>query len=239
LPSAATPHRTSSPAPRSGRFDWLSKLRDISNLREHHKQGRRARILEATRELLREGEATLTTERIAQRAQVAPATVYNLIGPREKVWEALAAEFMEELDGRLRRLTAHDPVERARDTARLTAELFVEDPTVARHMLRGWEDSGLLFDRRPLSHVHDALAAAQAESILARDVDVGALTSTIGAAALGALHQWAAGIIDDARFVARTVRAVDVAVAAAATEAHRARLMQPLRSARTPRRRAA
>ncbi|MGA4844968.1 TetR/AcrR family transcriptional regulator [Streptomyces sp. G5(2025)] len=71
-------------------------------LREHHKAQRRARILDATRELLRESpESVISTERIAERAAVAPATVYNLIGPREKVWEALAAGFMDELERRL------------------------------------------------------------------------------------------------------------------------------------------
>lgn len=57
-------------------------------LREQHKARRRMRILEATRELLRHGpDSVISAERIAERAEVAPATVYNLIGPRDKIWE--------------------------------------------------------------------------------------------------------------------------------------------------------
>ena len=59
-------------------------------LRERNRERRIAQILEATRELLREApHESPSVERIAQRAEVAPATVFNLIGPRESIWAAL------------------------------------------------------------------------------------------------------------------------------------------------------
>lgn len=116
-------------------------------LRERHKAQRRRRILDATRELLRdEPESVPSAERIAERAAVAPATVYNLIGPREKIWEALAAGFMDQLEDRLAGLDADDP----REVVGSTVRLFVDDPVVSRRMVRGWEESGLVFDRGPL-----------------------------------------------------------------------------------------
>lgn len=196
-------------------------------LREQHKAQRRGRILDAARELLRDNpEAVISTERIAGRAQVAPATVYNLIGPREKIWEALAAGFMDELERRLGASGAGGPHEVVRTTVRL----FVDDPVVSRRMVREWEQSGLVLDRSPLTRLRRSMAETQEQGLLRSDVDTDALAAMVGAACVGALHQWVAGLIDDDRFLARALFALDVALAAAAAAPHRDRLLVPLRS---------
>ncbi|MFH8991198.1 TetR/AcrR family transcriptional regulator [Streptomyces sp. NPDC017940] len=196
-------------------------------LRARHKAERRSRILDAARELLRaEPESVLSTERIAERAQVAPATVYNLIGPRDKVWEALAAGFTDELDRRLALLGTDDP----RDVVESTVRLFVDDPVVSRRLVREWEQSGLVLDRSPLTQLRRALADARARGVLHADADTDALASVVGAGCVGALHQWVAAQIDDERFLARALLALDVSLAAAAADSHRDRLLAPLRS---------
>ncbi|MEU9003533.1 TetR/AcrR family transcriptional regulator [Streptomyces sp. NPDC048551] len=199
-------------------------------LREQHKARRRARILEATRELLREGpEAAISTERIAARAQVAPATVYNLIGPREKIWEALAAAFADELD---RRLAAPEPEPGDGGPRRVvvaTVRLFVADPVVSRRMVRGWEDSGLVLHRGPLPRLRRAMAEERTRGLLRPDIDTDALADVVATSCVGALHQWVAHLIDDDRFLARALFALDVALAAAAADPHRDRLLAPLR----------
>ena len=199
-------------------------------LRERNKAVRRERILDGARSLLREGPDTaLTTERIAARAEVAPATVYNLIGPRDKVWEALAGWFMDELDRRLAGSVMRDPVARARKVVRSTVDLFAEDPLVSRRMLRGWEESGQMLDRSPLVHLREALMAARADGVLRADVDVKGLAGVVGNACAGAMHQWASGLIDDAGFRSRSLLALDVALAAGAGEPDRERLARRLR----------
>ncbi|MFI8933203.1 TetR/AcrR family transcriptional regulator [Streptomyces sp. NPDC053474] len=196
-------------------------------LRERHKAQRRGRILEATRELLREGpESVLSTERIAARAEVAPATVYNLIGPRERIWEALAEGFMDELEHRLAAAEDSGP----REVVRSTVELFVGDPVVSRRMVRAWEASGLVFARSPLVQLRRAMADARARGVLRADVDTDALASAVGTSCVGALHQWVAALIDDDRFLARSLFALDVVLAAAAADTHRDRLLAPLRT---------
>ncbi|WP_327358325.1 TetR/AcrR family transcriptional regulator [Streptomyces sp. NBC_01304] len=196
-------------------------------LRERHKAQRRSRILEAARELLRDSpESALSTERIAERAEVAPATVYNLIGPRDKVWEALATGFMDELDRRLAVLGGGDP----REVVRSTVQLFVGDPVVSRRMVREWEASGLVLDRSPLTQLRQALADVRTQGLLRADIDTDALAAVVGTACVGALHQWVAALIDDDRFLARALFALDVALAAAAADPHRDRLLAPLRT---------
>ncbi|GAA0441595.1 TetR/AcrR family transcriptional regulator [Streptomyces sp. NPDC046215] len=195
-------------------------------LREQHKARRRGRILDATRELLRDSpESVISTERIAERADVAPATVYNLIGPRDKIWEALAAAFMDELGARLAELEPGD----SREVVRSTVRLFVSDPVVSRRMVREWEDSGLVLDRSPLTQLRQAMAEARTKGLLRADIDTDALAAVVAASCVGALHQWVAALIDDDRFLARALFALDVALAAAAADPHRDQLLAPLR----------
>ncbi|MGI5336006.1 TetR/AcrR family transcriptional regulator [Streptomyces sp. CA-181903] len=208
-------------------------------LRERRKAQRRARILDATRELLRESpESVLSAERIARRAGVAPATVYNLIGPRDKIWEALAAGFMDRLERRLAasaRGAADGATERAaegavdpRHVVGATVRLFVDDPVVSRRMVREWEASGLVFRRSPLTQLRRAMADARARGLLRADIDTDALAAAVATSCVGALHQWVAGLIDDDRFHDRAVFALDVALAAAAAAPHRDRFLAPL-----------
>ncbi|CAM5293155.1 hypothetical protein SAVIM338S_00330 [Streptomyces avidinii] len=195
--------------------------------REHQKTLRRLRILDATRELLRDSpESVISTERIAERAGVSPATVYNLIGPREKIWEALAAGFMDELERRLTALGGGDP----REVVRSTVQLFVDDPVVSRRMVREWERSGLVLERGPLGQVRQAMADARKGGVLRADIDTDALAAVVAASCVGALHQWVAALIDDDRFLSRALFALDVALAAAAADPHRDRLLAPLRT---------
>ncbi|MGW7053493.1 TetR/AcrR family transcriptional regulator [Streptomyces sp. NPDC054887] len=196
-------------------------------LREQQKVQRRIRILDAARELLRDNpESVISTERIAARAQVAPATVYNLIGPRDKIWEALAAGFMDELDRRLAVSAAGDP----REIVRSTVQLFVDDPVVSRRMVREWEKSGLVLDRSPLTQLRQAMRDAQTQGVLRADIDTDRLAALVGTSCVGALHQWVAALIDDDRFLARALLALDVALAAAAEDPYRDQLLAPLRT---------
>jgi AcrR family transcriptional regulator len=59
-------------------------------LRERGKRRRTDRILDAALTLLREDPGqNLTVERIAERAELAPMTVYNLVGTRDQKWTEL------------------------------------------------------------------------------------------------------------------------------------------------------
>ncbi|MGK5640630.1 TetR/AcrR family transcriptional regulator [Streptomyces sp. URMC 126] len=200
-------------------------------LRERHKAQRRHRILDATRELLRESpESVISAERIARRAGVAPATVYNLIGPRDKIWEALAADFMAALERRLAAPGTVDPRRDAREVVKSTVRLFVGDPLVSRRMVREWEAGGLAFHHSPLTRLSRAMADARTRGLLRADVDTDALATVVATSCLGALHQWVAALIDDDRFLARCLFALDVAFAAAAAAPCRDSFLTPLRT---------
>ncbi|MGA9286300.1 MAG: TetR/AcrR family transcriptional regulator [Solirubrobacteraceae bacterium] len=198
-------------------------------LRERHKQQRRERILTAIRELLREHpDETPTVERIAELADLSPATVFNLVGPREQQWAALCEELLGELDNCLAFAVEDDPREQARKIVSDTAELFIADAAVFKHLVNSWERSGALLQENPVPRLRAALRRGQASGMLRPELHVEALVGHIATACGGALRQWAAGQISDAAFRRRVRFAVDLVFAAGASENWATELSEPL-----------
>ena len=205
-------------------------------LRERHKQQRRVRILEAIRELLRERpDETPTVERIAELADLSPATVFNLVGPRERQWAALSDALLDELDACLAFAADKDPREQARRIVGETAEQLIADAAVCKHLVNRWGHSGLLLQENPVPQLRAVLRRGQASGMLRPDLHVEALVGHIAAAAGGALRQWAAGEVSDATFRKRVRFAVDVVFAASASPDAAMELHAPLQRSSRPR----
>jgi AcrR family transcriptional regulator len=200
-----------------------------SGLRERHKRERRERIVEAIRELLREQPLqTPTVERIAALADISPASVFNLVGPRDQQWAALCDSLLGELDACLAFAVEEDPREQARKIVDETVQLFVADAAVYKHLVNRWEGGGLLLQENPVPRLRDALRRGQAAGMLRSDLHVEALVGHIATASGGALRHWAAGQISDAAFRKRVRFAVDVVFAAGASEDWGTELQEPL-----------
>jgi AcrR family transcriptional regulator len=198
-------------------------------LRERHKHERRERILEAIRELLRaRPDETPTIERIAELADVSPATVFNLVGPREQQWGALCDALLRELDASLAHAADEDPLARARRIVGQAAELFIADAAVFRHLVNNWGRSGTLVQENPIPRLRAALRDGQRAGILRTNLHIDALAGHIAMACAGALRQWATGQISAGAFRDRVRFAVDVAFAAGARDDHAASLQGPL-----------
>ncbi len=98
----------------------------VAGLRERNKAMRVEAILDATVELL--GEHSLdevTTERIADRAGVAAATVYNLVGTRDELLRALVDRVVDDL------VTAVDDAAPGDDDPIAVARLIVDHSVTA------------------------------------------------------------------------------------------------------------
>jgi AcrR family transcriptional regulator len=211
----------------------MSASAPAAGLRERHKQQRRERILESIRELLRESpEEAPTVERIAELADLSPATVFNLVGPREQLWAALSDTLLRELDACLAFATDEDPREQARRIVGETAEMFIADAAVSRYLVNSGGRSGALLQENPVPQLRAALRRGQASGMLRPDLHVEALVGHIATAAGGALRQCAAGQISDAAFRTRVRFAVDVVFAAGASEDCAVELAAPLRRKR-------
>jgi len=211
----------------------MSASAPAAGLRERHKQQRRERILEAIRELMRESpDETPTVQRIAELADLSPATVFNLVGPREQQWAALSDALLRELDACLAFVADEDPREQARKIVGETAEMVIADAAVSRHLVNSGGRVGSLLQENPVSQLRVALRRGQAAGMLRPDLHIEALVGHIATACGGALRQWAAGQISDAAFRRRVRFAVDVVFAAGASEDCAAELAAPLQRKR-------
>lgn len=191
-----------------------------AGLRERNKRRRVEQILEATRSLLREQpDQSPSVERIAARAEVAPATIFNLIGPREQIWAALADDMLAELERRTNNLGSGHPHSDARAIVAATVDIVCADADVYRHVLANWSSSGRLLRRDPTRQLVACLQKAANAGMLRDDLDLKALGEAISTACTGAAHQWAAELIDDHALRLRCQTAVDLAFAAAAHSA--------------------
>ncbi len=188
----------------------------MAGLREAHKQRRRRAILDAARELLRAGGPdALVVETLAARAEVAPATVYNLIGPRERLFGALLDDLLDELAARLAPLEPADPLARARAIVVESVRLFTADPPVSRAVVTRL---GPALHSRPAALQARAFHDARAAGLLHPAADPEALGAQVLLSTTGALLLWAAGHADDARLADLALAGLDLALAAAVAD---------------------
>lgn len=196
----------------------MSRPADASSkpvgLRERGKARRTERILDAALQLLREDpEQNLTADRIAERAEVAPMTVYNLVGTREEIWTALVDRALRDLD--VSSITAPDAQERARRIVDAYVRVLRADAPVFTALLSGWSSSGRVLERDPTNALIECLQAAAAAGLLDPEVDIRRHGEVMAAALLGTIHQWTAGILSDRAFPGRARAVVDIVFAAA------------------------
>ncbi|MBX2797577.1 MAG: hypothetical protein KTR31_07915 [Myxococcales bacterium] len=183
------------------------------SLRERNKARRRRAVVEAVRSLLREDpEVPLTKERIARRAEVAPATLYNLIGTRAELWASMAEAFTDALQERLEGFSAHPPLQRCCDVVQQTVELILEDPAVHRAMLLGLRDASVVLRRGPLTLLRQAIDDALVAELLLADAPVTAMVQVIRLGCLGACLEWCGGRLDDDALHRATRRVVCLAL---------------------------
>jgi len=140
--------------------------------------------------LLREAPTQeLTVERIAARAELAPQTVYNLVGRREHIWSALADDALDGLD-LPRFATIAEPQVRGTAIVSAVIDMVCADAPVFRHLLAHWAQSALFIDHDPTAALTECFAQA-GEPHPRRTAEL------VGAGLIGILHQWAAGLISD------------------------------------------
>jgi AcrR family transcriptional regulator len=201
------------------------------NAREANKAKRRDAILDAAIDLLNARDAAeVTTGEIANRAGVAPATVYNLIGTRDEMMLALVHRVLERLSVSLAALDPDDPIAAARVIVDETVRGFTANSAAFRQIVqyaqRRSDPNHELRDPSDLQVA--AMERAQQLGILRRDVDAEALGRQIYVSYMGALTLWANGRLDDDGFGVVARHGLLVALTAGASERHRDRFAADL-----------
>jgi AcrR family transcriptional regulator len=203
-------------------------------LRERNKARRRDAVLDAALELLDRTDGTpVTTERVAELAEVSPATVYNLVGTREQLLVALLDRVIADLLGDVVETAPGDPIAAMGTLVERAVAVLVARPVAHRRVVLELTAaaSGDLHTRlSPATAFEIGYRRAQAANLLLDDLDPRALAMQAYLSFNGALLRWAAGALADDEFRRASLHGLATVAAAAATPRARRRLLDDLRA---------
>ena len=194
---------------------------------EDRQERTRADVLAAVGEIIgSDGLEGLTMRKLAERAGVAVATLYNQFGDRNGVLVAFASHGLDQLEGELDEQPASDPIDGTRVLFEALDATFEDEEPIWRPVLAtlrtqpGVHGMGAVGDRIVAS-VEADLAKAQAAGMLVAVCDVERLARHVFITRMRALERWAHGVIDWSTYRASASLSLELAVAAVLREPHR------------------
>ena len=205
--------------------------------REQSKATRRDAIFDAARDLLREGVKGASAEHIARRAGVSTATLYNLVGPRDRLLGGLLSHLFAGLGAHVRAFEDGDPLTCAEQVVTHSVALFCEDAPLWRQVIH--EASGSYaahvapyIESQPIDLMIGAMRRAKAAGQLAAAADADAAALQVYASYNGALFLWAGQGFTDEDFLNQARSGLWTVVAALGAPTARRRALTVLRSCR-------
>lgn len=208
-------------------------------LRDRQRESRRQRTLDAAESLIRDtGTTDFSMLSLAERAELSPATPYNLFGSKAGIMYALLNRSMDTVDRDSRRASFHaDPFDRLVQAGRAAAEVFAADSAFYRplhRLLLGASDA----ERRPafmdrgLEFWKVAAQGLEEAGHLNGEIDVAELSRQLEINFVGALNLWVQEELDDDEFRAQITYGTAMLLLGIADDKGRARLLLRMRSAR-------
>lgn len=205
--------------------------------REQAKAERRARIVAAAHDLLREvGREALSMKMVAARADVAVSTLYKLFASKQAILSTVFDQDLARFKDRVAQVAAVDAIARIIDTVDFATEVYRADPKLQRALL--WRppsaeaEAGLdaaLREPRIKFWRHLVRAAIQ-EGQLKASTDAGALATLLIHVFSGAIEDWMANAISLDRLRAETQFGFAVALSAFASSAAAPRLRERVKT---------
>ena len=201
--------------------------------REQSKALRRSAILDAARSLIREHGPHVAAEKIAQRAGVSTATVYNLIGPREQLLGLLLSDLFEDLRATVVAMNLIDPFLIGDAVVVVSSRMFIADASLWLNVipeLRGAFGVQVqpFISFQPINLQRQAMQTAKDIGMLNRSADAEMTATQIYAAYTGALFLWAGGYLSDEAFTNQAKAGYWAILAALGAGDHRRRALQEL-----------
>ncbi len=194
---------------------------------ESRQQRTRAEILHAVGEIIStDGLDGLTMRKLADRAGVAVATLYNQFTDRDGVLVAFVSSGLDQLEFELDEQPAADPI----DATRVLFAALDETIDARKHVwrpvlatLRSVPDSPRMgaVGERIVAAIEFDLAKAQAAGLIVVHCNVERLAWHIFVSWMRGLERWAQGTIDWDIYRSSSQTAVEVALAAVLIEPHR------------------
>ena len=207
----------------------------MESLREQQIAARRGRILDAAAALVRETTGTeFTMLEVAERAEVSPATPYNLFGSKNGLLYALLNRSLDEVLRVAVTYSSASALEHPIEAGDIAAELFARDPVFYRALflvLLGVRDEvhRPRFMERSLDYWRHAVEAMRKDGTLADPGERDDLARSLLVHFMGVLELWIHGDLDDAGFRAQISFGIALHLLGYAEETARARLKRRMR----------
>lgn len=169
---------------------------------ERRQERTRGDVVVAVGEIIAEdGVEGVTMRKLAARAGVAVATLYNQFGDRNGVLVAFVAAGLDQLEVELDELPALGPIEATRAWFRVFDSIIEKHPDVWRSLFRtlksgeGVHGMGEVGDRVVL-FIEQDFAKAAADSLFEFDVDVERLARHVFFTRMSRIEKWAHSVIE-------------------------------------------
>jgi AcrR family transcriptional regulator len=199
----------------------------MSNGWESRQQRTRSDILHAVGDIIAvDGLDGLTMRKLAERAGVAVATLYNQFDDRNGVLVAFVSHGLDELELELDEQPAAEPIDGTRVLLEALDETIGSNDRVWRPVLAALRSSpssqrmGAVGDRI-IGAIEVDLAKAKADGLLYADVDTDRVARHVFVQWMRGLERWAQGTIDWELYRYNATLGTELALAAVLTEPHR------------------
>jgi len=166
--------------------------------REAGKAERRARIIQAARELIREtGDAGLSMRALAARAGVSLATPYNLFGSKRAIVLAVLQD-VRDFHERFSHLRSVDPIEKIFTAVDLAVEFYVNDPKFYKTLWAAVFDTtdeyrSAIFNPKRDAFWKGLIDEAMAAGALSREIDPDLLLQQLDGVFRSVMLDWILG----------------------------------------------
>ena len=216
----------------------MSKMSTVG-LGERNKAKRRDAILDAALELFDDNPSSaVTTDQIAARAEVSPATVYNLIGTREEVLRAITVRFIQRMTVVLAAEAAagsssREPMWLQRLLIERSLTALQEHSQAYRHVisyLGGLGTAARDLQSKdgptpdPIAFHAASVALAQRAGAIRKNLDPNAIALQLADNLNGTLIRWSFGGLDDDQLVPLAMHGLVALLLAVSTDRERPRL---------------
>lgn len=199
---------------------------------ERRQERTRRDVVDATGEIIAaDGLEGVTMRKLAVRAGVAVATLYNQFGDRDGVLVAFVSRGLDTLESELDEQAARRPIEATRALFSALDATVANEPTVWRPIFAtlgagsGVHGMGEVGDRVAL-FIEQDFAKAAADGRFVPGVDVERLARHVFVTRMSRLEKWAHHAIDWEQYLASSTLGLEVTLAAVLVEPDRSEALR-------------
>jgi AcrR family transcriptional regulator len=177
------------------------------------------------------GVEGLTMRKLAERAGVAVATLYNQFGDRDGVLVAFVSSGLDQLEIELDAQPDAGPIDATRQLFEMLDDRFADEPEVWKPIFAslksgtGAHGMGEVGDR-VVAYIEADFAKAAADGWFVIDCDVEALARHVFNSRMHRLEKWARSAIDWNQYRGSSLLGLELTIAAVLIEPHRSAALQ-------------